>query len=205
MGCQWQPRAAPDRAAARPGAKRLRESSVFRILPHRLRRSPLPEGAFISAEQRQNPPAANQEDAAPVTIEQMSGYVTLYDTKQSVYLSLNSRSNALNVATDATTDNARRTLSFSSGAVLLKNKAYSDYAIYYNSNANIFRCYSSAQKYISLYKATATTPTAIRTVTGDNGTAAADTSWYTLSGQRLTSRPVQAGGYIHAGRKVVVK
>ena len=147
----------------------------------------------------------NQEDAAPVTIEQMSGYVTLYDTKQSVYLSLNSRSNALNVATDATTDNARWTLSFSSGAVLLKNKAYSDYAIYYNSNANIFRCYSSAQKYISLYKATATTPTAIRTINGDNDTAAADTSWYTLSGQRLTSRPVQAGVYIHAGRKVVVK
>ena len=37
------------------------------------------------------------------------------------------------------------------------------------------------------------------------GRNVADSAYYTLSGQRLSARPVQRGIYIHAGRKIVVR
>ena len=37
------------------------------------------------------------------------------------------------------------------------------------------------------------------------GRNVADSAYYTLSGQRLSARPVQRGIYIHAGRKIVIR
>ncbi|MBP3725636.1 MAG: endonuclease [Bacteroidaceae bacterium] len=146
--------------------------------------------------------AYNQENAAPLRMEQSGSNYTLYDTKNNYYLALSSKANALNVSDDPSSADAQWKVSLSGGNVVIVNAAYTDYTLYYNSNANIFRCYSSAQKAFSLYKATI--PTGVSTVNA-GANVKADAKWYTLSGQQLNTKPSRAGVYINGGRKVIVK
>ena len=46
-------------------------------------------------------------------------------------------------------------------------------------------------------------PDAIDTPTTDN--VSYKSSWYTISGQKLSKRPTKPGVYIHNGKKVVIQ
>ena len=47
--------------------------------------------------------------------------------------------------------------------------------------------------------------TGIHDVFDDQVERAEDGAWYTIQGQRLTSKPQSKGIYIHCGKKVLVK
>jgi alpha amylase, catalytic domain protein len=50
-----------------------------------------------------------------------------------------------------------------------------------------------------------TEATGVEGVETDSKLRTADRYYYTLSGQRLSGKPVQRGVYIHAGRKIIIR
>lgn len=140
-----------------------------------------------------------------------SGAYTLYDAVEKVYLSLTKDDNKLYSSPNATTDNAKWSISFSGATAKIANNAYSNRAINYNSGSPRFACYksTSGQKPVKLYKNV--TPTGIGQVPAEvvNG----QVTVYGLTGVALRKnvnrtealKGLPRGIYIIGGRKYVVR
>lgn len=140
------------------------------------------------------------------------GEYTLYDPAAMNYISINSDANQLHTTTDATTDNAKWTIKFSKGTVLIRNKAF-DRGIYYNRSTPRFASYGGPSSYVAaaqLYKNTTATPTTIHAVTtttgrGYNVYSVQGTMVRTCATYQDAVNSLPRGIYIVNGRKVVVK
>ena len=140
-----------------------------------------------------------------------SGAYTLYDAVEKVYLSLTKDDNKLHSSSEATTDNAKWSVSFSGATAKIANNAYPNRAISYNSGSPRFACYksTSGQKPVKLYKNV--TPTGIGQVPAEvvNG----QVTVYGLTGVALRKnvnrtealKGLPRGIYIIGGRKYVVR
>ena len=154
----------------------------------------------------------NEEDKPrQIILGGTSGVYTLYDAVEKVYLSLTKDDNKLHSSSEATTDNAKWSVSFSGATAKIANNAYSNRAINYNSGSPRFACYksTSGQKPVKLYKNV--TPTGIGQVPAEvvNG----QVTVYGLTGVALRKnvnrtealKGLPRGIYIIGGRKYVVR
>ena len=76
---------------------------------------------------------------------------SLYDPVGKVYLALNSSGNKLHTATAANSANALWSISFNGSSATIKNNAYDNRMIQYNSSAPRFACYTGGQQAVQLY------------------------------------------------------
>ena len=74
------------------------------------------------------------------------------------YMALTSDNNALNSAESATANTAKWTISVTSGTASISNVNYTKRYLKYNTSADLFRCYTTGQKDIALYKEVVTEP-----------------------------------------------
>jgi len=81
-----------------------------------------------------------------------AGAYTLYDETEKVYLALTSDKNKLYNSADASSANAKWTITVSGGTADIRSNAYSDRSVQYNISAPRFACYKSGQKPVMLYK-----------------------------------------------------
>ena len=91
------------------------------------------------------------------------------------YMALTSDNNALNSAESATANTAKWTISVTSGTASISNVNYTKRYLKYNTSADLFRCYTTGQKDIALYKEVVTEPaTLLGDVNGDGEVTIAD-------------------------------
>lgn len=79
------------------------------------------------------------------------GNWTFYDPVGKVYLALNSSGNKLHTATAANSANSLWSISFSGTSATIKNNAFDNRIIQYNSSAPRFACYTGGQQAVQLY------------------------------------------------------
>ena len=138
-----------------------------------------------------------------------NGAYTLYDGVENVYLAFSGSENELHNSETATANKAKWTITFSNGCSI-RNNAYTDRYINYNSSSPRFACYkpTSNQQPVALYRST--TPTGIAEVTID-GNAKVDV--YTITGIKVRSQVTRGealaglpkGVYIIGNKKYLVK
>ena len=137
------------------------------------------------------------------------GY-TLYDPVKKTYLAKIKSDNTLNEADEATSNQARWTISFKNGNAEITNKQSTSYSIMYNTSAYMFRAYSSGQTPVQLYKIHQSTGIDISTYIP---TAKERVTVHSINGMliRLTDnypdalRDLPKGIYIINGRKIVIR
>ena len=138
-----------------------------------------------------------------------NGAYTLYDGVDKVYLALNSSDNALHNSNTATANNAKWSITFSSGCSI-RNNAYTDRYINYNTSAERFACYktTSNQQPVAIYRSTTTTGITEMTIDGD-----AKVDVYTVTGIKVRSQVsrdnalegLDKGVYIIGNKKYLVE
>jgi hypothetical protein len=69
-----------------------------------------------------------------------------------VYMALTSDKNALNTSTTATAQTAKWTIMVDSESASITNSKYTSRSLKYNSGSNMFRCYTTGQQDVQLYK-----------------------------------------------------
>ena len=126
------------------------------------------------------------------------------------YLAKIQSSNTLNEADEATSNQARWTISFKNGNAEITNKQSTSYSIMYNTSASMFRAYTSGQTPVQLYKIHQSTGIDISTYIP---TAKERVTVHSINGMliRLTDnypdalRDLPKGIYIINGRKIVIR
>ena len=156
---------------------------------------------------------ATGESGKPYTLvlggNSSQGY-TLYDPVKKTYLAKILSDNTLNEADEATSNQARWTISFKNGNAEITNKQSTSYSIMYNTLASMFRAYSSEQTAVQLYKIHQSTGIDISTYIP---TAKERVTVHSINGMliRLTDnypdalRDLPKGIYIINGRKIVIR
>lgn len=132
------------------------------------------------------------------------GAYTLYDAVENAYLSLNSNSNALNNAENASGNkNAQWSIDFSGNYAQIASVAYNSRQIMYNTQSPRFATYTSGQKPVSLFGRKVTSSIDVVPSAYDNSSM----DIYDLMGRKVASfedyNILPRGIYIISGRKVV--
>lgn len=119
------------------------------------------------------------------------------------FMALTSNSNALNTATTADDNTAKWTISISGGTATISNVQYSGRRLQYNYNSgnDMFRCYTSGQKDVTIFKETTST-TDIQKSSVSSGK---NREIYDLQGRKINGKPAKKGVYVRNGKKVVMK
>ena len=155
---------------------------------------------------------SNNTETVVLQLNETTDGWTIYDSLKDQYLALNSDDNRLNVLEVDDTNAARWTISISNtGVATITNKAYSDRQLRFNDSAKMFRCYTSGQQNVYLYKEEVT-PTGIVSVENtESEQTHRDNSIYTLDGRKVLSNPASSlsklpkGIYIKNGKKYIIK
>ena len=85
-----------------------------------------------------------------LTLEKVGDYWTVKGND--VYMALTSDKNALNTSTTATAQTAKWTIMVDSESASITNSKYTSRSLKYNSGSNMFRCYTTGQQDVQLYK-----------------------------------------------------
>ena len=85
-----------------------------------------------------------------LTLEKVGDYWTVKGND--VYMALTTDKNALNTSTTATAQTAKWTITVDSESASITNAQYTSRSLKYNSGANMFRCYTTGQQDVQLYK-----------------------------------------------------
>ena len=85
-----------------------------------------------------------------LTMEKDGNYWTINSADG--YMALTSNNNTLNSSTTATENTAKWTISVNSGTASVANVNYSSRSLKYNTSNDMFRCYTSGQADIEIYK-----------------------------------------------------
>ena len=117
------------------------------------------------------------------------------------FMALTSNSNALNTATTADDNTAKWTISISGGTATISNVQYSGRSLKLNESADMFRCYTSGQKDVTIFKETTST-TDIQKSSVSSGK---NREIYDLQGRKINGKPAKKGVYVRNGKKVVMK
>ena len=137
-----------------------------------------------------------------------TGKYTLYDATGKVYLA-HSSGNSISTATSATATGAQWTITFSGNNATITNTKTS-YVIKHNSSSSIFRCYSSGQLNVQLYKRQPVSTSVATEAAFPIDKAKPNTIIYDLQGRKVGTTVngtphLKKGVYIMSGRKVIVK
>lgn len=120
------------------------------------------------------------------------------------YMALLTDKNALDVATSATENKAKWTISISGGTATISNVQYSSRQLQYNASADMFRCYTASQEDVAIYKETGST-------TGIDSAKKSDSKGqkqeiYTLQGTKITTKSsMKQGIFVTKGKKWIIK
>ena len=117
------------------------------------------------------------------------------------FMALTSNSNALNTATTADDNTAKWTISISGGTATISNVQFSGRSLKLNESADMFRCYTSGQKDVTIFKETTST-TDIQKSSISSGK---NREIYDLQGRKINGKPAKKGVYVRNGKKVVMK
>ena len=117
------------------------------------------------------------------------------------FMALLSDKNALDVETSATDNKAKWTISISGGTATISNVQYSGRSLKLNESADMFRCYTSGQKDVTIFKETTST-TDIQKSSVPSGKKL---EIYDLQGRKINGKPAKKGVYVRNGKKVVMK
>jgi len=134
---------------------------------------------------------------------------TFYDAVGNEHLALTADKNKLHTAADASTDNARWTISFNNGTAHISNKAYPSREIQYNASSPRFATYTGSQQKVSLYKRTGGPATGLPAPAAARQTV----NVVTIQGQLVRRNAPEAsalnglpaGLYLVKGKKILVK
>ena len=85
-----------------------------------------------------------------LTLEKVGDYWTVKGND--VYMALTADKNALNTSTTATAQTAKWTIMVDSESASITNSNYTSRSLKYNSGSNMFRCYTTGQQDVQLYK-----------------------------------------------------
>lgn len=137
-----------------------------------------------------------------------NGKYTFYDATGKVYLA-HSSGNSISTATSATSKGAQWTITFSGNNATITNTTTS-YVIKHNSSSSFFRCYSSGQTAVQLYKRQPVSTSVTTEATFPIDKAKPNTIIYDLQGRKVGTTVngtphLKKGVYIMSGRKVIVK
>lgn len=137
-----------------------------------------------------------------------TGKYTLYDATGKVYLA-HSSGNSISTATSTTATGAQWTITFSGNNATITNTKTS-YVIKHNSSSSIFRCYSSGQLNVQLYKRQPVSTSVATEAAFPIDKAKPNTIIYDLQGRKVGTTVngtphLKKGVYIMSGRKVIVK
>jgi endonuclease I len=143
-----------------------------------------------------------------LTLGKTSGKYTFYDATGKVYLA-HSSGNSISTATSATDTGAQWTITFSGNNATIKNTKTS-YVIMHNSSSSIFRCYSSGQTAVQLYKRQPVSTSVTTEAFFPIDKAKPNTIIYDLQGRKVGTTVngtphLKKGVYIMSGRKVIAK
>ncbi len=133
---------------------------------------------------------------------------TFYDTTGKVYLA-HSSGNSITTASDASDNGARWTITFSGNNATIKNAKTSS-IIKRNSSSAIYRCYSSGQNPVQLYKRQPVSTSVTTEASFPIDKAKPNTIIYDLQGRKVGTTVngtphLKKGVYIMSGRKVIAK
>lgn len=117
------------------------------------------------------------------------------------FMALLSDKNALDVETSVTDNKAKWTISISGGTATISNVQYSGRSLKLNESADMFRCYTSGQKDVTIFKETTST-TDIQKSSVSSGK---NREIYDLQGRKINGKPAKKGVYVRKGKKVVMK
>lgn len=117
------------------------------------------------------------------------------------YMALTSNSNALNTATTADDNTAKWTISISGGTATISNVQYSGRSLKLNESADMFRCYTSGQKDVTIFKETTSTTD----IQKSSISSEKNRENYDLQGRKISGKPAKKGVYVRNGKKVVMK
>ena len=81
-----------------------------------------------------------------------NGTYNLKMKDQNLYLAMAADTDSLTTYSSANTNKTRWTLTFASSGPVITNAQYSSRTLKYNESAGLFRCYTSGQKSLTLYK-----------------------------------------------------
>lgn len=143
-----------------------------------------------------------------LTLGKTSGNYTFYDATGKVYLA-HSSGNSISTATSATSKGAQWTITFSGNNATITNTTTSS-IIKHNSSSSIFRCYSSGQTAVQLYKRQPVSTSVTTEATFPIDKAKPNTIIYDLQGRKVGTTVngtplLKKGVYIMSGRKVIAK
>ena len=135
-----------------------------------------------------------------------AGKYTFYDTTGKVYLA-HSSNNSITTAPSASDNGAQWTVTFSGNNATIKN-AKTNYIIKRNSSSAIYRCYSSGQTAVQLYKRQPVSSGITTEATFPVDKAKPNTIIYDLQGRKVGTTVngtphLKKGVYIMSGRKVI--
>ena len=140
---------------------------------------------------------SNNTETVVLQLNETTDGWTIYDSLKDQYLALNSDDNRLSIS--------------NTGVATITNKAYSTRQLRFNDSAKMFRCYTSGQQNVYLYKEEVT-PTGIVSVENtESEQTHRDNSIYTLDGRKVLSNPASSlsklpkGIYIKNGNKYIIK
>lgn len=93
----------------------------------------------------------NTENSALIlTMEKVGNYWTVKG--DDVYMALTSDKNSLNTATTSSANTAKWTISVNSGTASVTNVNFSSRSLKYNTSSDMFRCYTSGQADVEIFK-----------------------------------------------------
>ena len=93
----------------------------------------------------------NTENSALIlTMEKVGNYWTVKG--DDVYMALASDKNSLNTATTSSANTAKWTISVNSGTASVTNVNFSSRSLKYNTSSDMFRCYTSGQADVEIFK-----------------------------------------------------
>lgn len=93
----------------------------------------------------------NTENSALIlTMEKVGNYWTVKG--DDVYMALTSDKNSLNTATTSSANTAKWTISVNSGTASVINVNFSSRSLKYNTSSDMFRCYTSGQADVEIFK-----------------------------------------------------
>lgn len=133
---------------------------------------------------------------------------TLYDATDKVYLA-HSSGNSITTATSATATGAQWTVTFSGNNATITNTKTS-FVFKHNASSSIYRCYSSGQTAIQLYKRQPASTSVATQTAFPIDKAKPNTIIYDLQGRKVGTTVngtphLKKGVYIMSGRKVIAK
>ena len=145
----------------------------------------------------------SSNDALILTFEKSGNYWVI--SSDGSYMALTEDKNALNVATFATDNTVKWSISIGSGGTAtISNAKYSGRQLQYNTSAKIFRCYTGSQEDVAIYKETSST-TGVDSVKNSDSKGQKQ-EIYTLQGTKITAKsPMKRGFFIAKGKKWIGK